>query len=89
MNITTISDLRKNAKKYLDQIVEDEDILVLSRPAGKSVVIMPIKLFNTGMDTTAYLNSSKANREHLEKGLEDIKAGKTIKRTVAELRKYE
>jgi antitoxin YefM len=86
MNVTTISDLRKNTKKYLDQIVQDDDILVLSRSGGKSVVIMPMRLFNTGMDATAYLNSSKANREHLEKGIADIKAGRTAAKTTEELR---
>ena len=89
MNVTNVSDLRKNTKKYLDRIVEDDDILILSRNKGKSVVIMTMDRFNSGMDTTAYLNSSKINREHLEKGMADIKAGRTFVKTEKELRKYE
>jgi antitoxin YefM len=88
MIVATISELRKNAKQYFDQIVEDQDILVISRGKGRSIVAMPLDRFND-MDTTDYLNSSKANREHLEKGIAQDRAGKTIKKTMEELRQYE
>jgi antitoxin YefM len=89
MNVTTISDLRKNAKKYVDQVVNDDDIVVLSRPKGKVVVMVTMERFSQGMDTTAFLNSSKANREHLERGMADVEAGRTFKKSMAELKQYE
>ena len=89
MKVTTVSDLRKNAKRYLDQVVEDDDVLVVSRPKGESVVIVGMDRFSQGMDTTALLMSSKANREHIERGISDVRAGRTVKKTMEELRKYE
>ncbi len=88
MQVTSISDFRKNTKRYIDQMIADEDILVISRTQGKSVVVMLLDRYND-MDTTDYLNSSKANREWLEKGLAEARAGKTIKKTLEELRAYE
>jgi antitoxin YefM len=88
MNVATISDFRKNTKRYLDTMIKDNDILVISRAEGRSVVMMPLDRYND-MDTTDYLNSSKANREWLEKSMAELKAGKTIKKTMEELRQYE
>ncbi len=88
MNVTTISDLRKNTKKYFDRVVADQDVLVVSRGQGKSVVVMTMEQYNN-MDATDYLNSSKVNREHLERGMANVKAGKTFVKTMEELRQYE
>ncbi len=88
MNVASISELRKNTKKYLDQIVNDQDILVVSRSKGKSVVVLPMERFND-MDTTDYLNSSKANRERLEESIAQARSGKLIKKTLEELKQYE
>lgn len=88
MNVTTISEFRKNSKKFIDQMFKNEDILVISRSKGKSAIMMPIDRYNE-MDATDYLNSSKANREWLEKGMAQARTGKTIKKTIEELKKYE
>jgi antitoxin YefM len=89
MTVTSVSDLRKNAKKYLDYVVDEDDILVIPRKKGKSVVMIDMERFSEGMDTTAYLMSSKANREHLERGMANVREGKTFKVDLEELKKNE
>jgi len=88
MNVTTISQLRKNAKQYLDKVVNDQDILVVARSNGQSVIVMPLEQYNA-MSETEYLNASPANRRRLEKSMAEARAGKFIEKTIEELKQYE
>ena len=75
MNVTTISKFRKNAKNYFDQVIEDKDTLLITRNDGQTVVVMTLSEYNSKVETD-YLNSSAANRKHLEKSIADAHAGK-------------
>lgn len=88
MKVTSISDFRKDAKKYFDQVINDQDILVIARSNGQSIVAMALEKYNS-MTETDYLNSNPANRQHLEEGMAQARAGKTTKKTIEELRQYE
>jgi len=88
MNVTTISQFRKNSKRYFDQIVDDQDILVIARNQGQSIIAMSLERYNS-MTETEYLMSNPANAAHLLKGIAEAKAGKTVKKTIEELRQYE
>lgn len=88
MNVTTISEFRKNSKKYINQMISDHDILVIARTDGQSLVAMPLSYYNE-MSETDYLLSNPANAKRLKKGLAEAKDGKTIKKTIQELRAYE
>ncbi|PIZ61952.1 type II toxin-antitoxin system prevent-host-death family antitoxin [Candidatus Saccharibacteria bacterium CG_4_10_14_0_2_um_filter_52_9] len=83
MNVTSISEFRKNTKQYLDQLIDDQDILVIARNGGQSVVMMPLDHYN-GMTETEYLLSNPANAKRLIKSLADAKAGKVFKRELIE-----
>ena len=88
MNVTTISQLRKNAKQYLDKVVNDQDILVVARSNGQSVIVMPLEQYNA-MSETEYLNASPANRRRFERSMAEARAGKFIEKTIEELKQYE
>lgn len=75
MNVTTISKFRKNAKGYFDQVIDDKDVLLITRNDGQTVVVMTLDEYNSKVETD-YLNSSLANRKHLEKSIADARAGK-------------
>jgi antitoxin YefM len=75
MNVTTISKFRKNSKSYFDQVIDDQDTLLITRNDGQTVVVMSLNQFNSQAETD-YLNSTKANREHLRKSIESLKAGR-------------
>ncbi|MGH7195656.1 MAG: type II toxin-antitoxin system Phd/YefM family antitoxin [Candidatus Saccharimonadales bacterium] len=84
MNVATISQFRKNTKKYFDQVSSDQDIVILTRSNGASVAMISMDMFNR-LDATDYLNSSSANRRHLLESLEQARAGKFIPKTIDEL----
>lgn len=83
MNVTTISKFRKNAKEYFDQVIDTQDVLLLTRSDGQTVVVMTLDQYNSKAETD-YLNSSPANRKHLEKSLASARAGKLEKHDLIE-----
>lgn len=83
MNVTTISTFRKNAKEYFDQVIDNQDVLLLTRSDGQTVVVMTLDEYNSKAETD-YLNSSLANRKHLEKSLASLRAGKLERHTLSE-----
>lgn len=88
MNVTTISQFRKYTRKYFNQVLDDQDILVIARSDGQSIIAMPLDYYNS-MRETDYLLSNPVNAARLRKGLAEAKAGKTIPKTLEELRQYE
>jgi antitoxin YefM len=84
MNVTTISQFRKSAKSYFDQVIEDKDVLLITRSDGQTVVVTTLDDYNSKVETD-YLNSSKANRKHLEKSIAHARAGKIEKHDLIEV----
>lgn len=84
MNVTTISRFRKNAKDYFDKVIEDKDTLLITRNDGQAVVVMTLDDYNSKVETD-YLNSSKANREHLERSIAQARASKVEKHRLTEI----
>ncbi|HVC36373.1 MAG TPA: type II toxin-antitoxin system prevent-host-death family antitoxin [Candidatus Dormibacteraeota bacterium] len=78
MNVTTISKFRKDAKNYFDQVIDDQDTLLITRNDGQTVVVMSLSQYNSQAETD-YLNSTAANREHLRKSIESLRAGRIEK----------
>lgn len=56
MNVTSISGFRKNTRKYLDEVVNKQEILVVTRGSGESVVVMSLDMYN------AFLTQESAGR---------------------------
>lgn len=75
MNVTSISNFRKDAKAYFDQVIEDKDVLLITRNDGQTVVVMTLDQYNSQIETD-YLNSSAANRKHLEASMNSLRTGK-------------
>ncbi len=64
------SEFREHLASYLDGVVDDSLPLVVKRKNGKKVVVISEEEYNS-LDETAYLMSTKANREHLLEALAD------------------
>lgn len=83
MNVTSISKFRKDAKAYFDQVIDDKDVLLITRNDGQTVVVMTLDQYNSQVETD-YLNSSPANRKHLEASMASLRAGRIEKHKLAE-----
>ena len=83
MNVTSISKFRNDAKAYFDQVIEDKDVLLITRNDGQTVVVMPLEQYNSKLETD-YLNSTPANRAHLENSVTSAHAGKVAKHDLLE-----
>jgi antitoxin YefM len=75
MNVTSISKFRKDTKAYFDQVIDDKDVLLITRNDGQTVVVMTLDQYNSKVETD-YLNSSPTNRKHLERSIASLRAGK-------------
>ena len=73
MKAVNYSELRQNLKANLDAVTDNEDLLIVQRPKGKSIVMMSLAEYNS-LQETLHLNKSKVNRQRLESAIENINA---------------
>ena len=71
------SELRTDLKKYLDDIEDNNETLVIKRANGKGAVIISLAEYNSIMETL-HLLSSKKNADRLYKSIKQMKEGKTV-----------
>lgn len=83
MVVTNMTDFRNNMKKYLDQITQDHETVIMSRSNDQAVVMISLEEYNS-IQETQYLLSTKANREHLLRSIEES-SGSTITKNVEDL----
>jgi antitoxin YefM len=77
MITTTISDFRKYIKKYLDDVNDNFETLIINRGKDNGVVVISLKEYNS-LCATQYELSSKINEKRLDSAIEKAKKGKTF-----------
>ena len=83
MLTATISDFRKDIKRYLDRVTENFDTLIINRGKDNGVVIMSLDEYNS-LSATHHEFSSKANEKRLDSAIEKLKNGKSFQKDLIE-----
>ena len=83
MLTTTISDFRKDIKKYFDRVSQNFETLIINRGKGNGVVIMSLGEYNSLLATNHEL-SSKANERRLDSAIEKLSKSNSFEKTLIE-----
>ena len=79
MLTTTLSDFRKDIKRYLDSVTQNFETLIINRGKDSGVVIMSLDEYNS-LSATHHELSSKANEERLDSAISKFKTGDSFEK---------
>ena len=83
MLTATISDFRKDIKRYLDRVTENFETLIINRGKDSGVVIISLDEYNS-MTATQHELSSKANEQRLDSAIEKYSKGQSFQKELIE-----
>lgn len=83
MLTTTISDFRKDIKRYLDRVTEDFETLIINRGKDTGVVIISLDEYNS-LYATQHELSSKSNEKRLDSAIDKLKKGSSFQKDLIE-----
>ena len=73
------SEFRVNLKKFLDDVEENNETLIIKRKSGKGTVMISLDEYNSIMETV-HLLSSKTNADRLYESIQQMNEGKTVRK---------
>ena len=77
MFTTTLSDFRKDTKRYLDAVTNSFETLIINRGKDTGVVVISIEEYNA-LKNTQHELSSRKNQQRLDESIKELKAVKTL-----------
>ena len=77
------TEFRTHLKKYLDDVENNNETLILKRGSGNGTVIISLDEYNSIMETV-HLLSSKKNADRLFESIKEIKEGKGLRKKLIE-----
>ncbi len=83
MLTTSISDFRKDIKRYFDKVTENFETLIINRGKDNGVVIMSLAEYNS-LRATQHELSSKENEKRLDSAIEKLKSGNSSSKNLLE-----
>ncbi len=83
MLTTSISDFRKDIKRYFDKVTENFETLIINRGKDNGVVIMSLAEYNS-LRATQHELSSKENEKRLDAAIEKLKSGNSSSKNLLE-----
>ncbi len=84
MLTATISEFRKNIKKYLDSVSENYETLIVNRGKGSGVVVISLDEYNS-LTATQHELSSKVNESRLDSAIDKLRQGSSFQKELIEL----
>jgi antitoxin YefM len=79
MLTTTISDFRKDIKRYLDNVTQNFETLIINRGKDTGVVIMSLDEYNS-LSATQHELSSKTNEKRLDSAIAKLNQGSSFEK---------
>ena len=73
------TEFRLKLKKFLDDVEQNNEILIIKRGTGKGAVMISLNEYNSIMETV-HLLSSKANADRLYESIKQMKEGKVVRK---------
>lgn len=83
MLTTTLTDFRKDIKRYLDRVTENFETLIINRGKDRGIVVISLDEYNS-LCATQHELSSRANERRLDASIEKLKSGKSTVRTLSD-----
>ena len=83
MLTTSISDFRKDIKRYLDKVTQNFETLIINRGKDNGIVIMSLAEYNS-LCSTHHELSSKVNERRLDDAIEKLKSGNSSNKILIE-----
>jgi antitoxin YefM len=74
MIVANFTEFRADLKKYLDQVEDENEMLILKRGSGKGTVMISMAEYNSMMETI-HLLKSKTNASNLHESLQQSQNG--------------
>ncbi len=83
MLTTTISDFRKDIKRYLDRVTDNFETLIINRGKDSGVVIISLDEYNS-LRATQHELSSKTNEMRLDSAIDKLRKGSSFPKDLVE-----
>ena len=83
MMAANFTEFRTGLKKFLDNVENNNETLIIKRGVGKGAVMMSLDEYNSIMETIHLLNS-KANADRLYESIKQMKEGKVVRNKLIE-----
>ena len=77
MIVANFTEFRTGLKKFLDNVENNHETLVIKRKSGKGTVMISLDEYNSIMETV-HLLSSRANADRLFESIRQVKNGETV-----------
>ena len=83
MLTTSITDFRRDIKRYLDRVTENFETLIINRGKDRGVVIISLDEYNS-LCATQYELSSRTNEQRLDSAINKLKNGSSFSKELIE-----
>jgi antitoxin YefM len=83
MKAANYTEFRTGLKKFLDEVENNNETLIIKRGSGNGTVLISLDEYNSIIETM-HLLSSKANADRLYESINQIKKGKIVREKLIE-----
>jgi antitoxin YefM len=84
MLTTTITDFRKDIRKYLDTVTNNFETLIINRGKDSGVVVISLDEYNS-LCATQHELSSKTNEKRLDSAIDKLRGGSSFQKELLDL----